>query len=136
MPENMSKESDDVILVQLDEVVTKSQEEGRKTNLTYTGTVEDRSGRVVHLVAESSEALMRLIGVQLVLFGLFSGKRLEVLSDGARWIAVWAMGIVGIDVVAILCWYHLCKRVYEGLSGLGMSKEERKKLERETLGHL
>jgi len=135
MPENVSKELDDVILVQLDEVVTKSQEEGRKTNLTYTGTVEDRSGRVVHLVAESSEALIRLIAVQLVLFGLFSGKRLEVLSDGARWIAVWAMGIVGVDVVAILCWYHLCKRVYEGLSGLGLAKEERKKLEREILGH-
>ena len=79
--EKRSEESDDVILVQLDEVVTKSQEKGRKTNLTYTGTVEDRSGRVVHLVAESSEALIRLIAVQLVLFGLFSGKRLEVLSD-------------------------------------------------------
>jgi hypothetical protein len=77
-----------------------------------------------------------LIGVQLILFGLFSGKRLEVLSDGARWIATWATGIVGLDVVAILCWYHLCKRVYEGLSGLGMSKEERKKWEREILGHL
>ena len=49
---------DDVILVQLDEVVTKSQEKDRKTNLTYTGTVEDRSGRVVYLVAESSEALI------------------------------------------------------------------------------
>ena len=109
-------------------------QKGRKMNLTYTGTVEDRSGKVVHLVAESSEALMRLIGVQLVLFGLFSGKRLEVLSDGARWIAIWAMGSAGIDVVAILCWYHLCKRVYEGLSGLGVSKEERKKWERESPG--
>ena len=63
--EKTSEESDDVILVQLDEVVTKSQEKGRKANLTYTGTVEDRSGKVMHLVAESSEALMRLIGVQL-----------------------------------------------------------------------
>ena len=33
-------------------------------------------------------------------------------------------------------WYHLCKRVYEGLSGLGLAKEERKRLEREILGHL
>ena len=134
--EKRSEESDDVILVQLDEVMTKSQEKGRKTNLTYTGTVENRSGKVVHLVAESSEALIRLIAAQLVLFGLFSGKRLEVLSDGARWIATWAMGIVGMDVVAILCWYHLCKRVYEGLSGLGLAKEEHKRLEREILGHL
>jgi len=131
-----SNRSDGVILAQLDEVVTKSQEEGRKTNLTYTATVEDRSGRVSHLVAESSEALIRLIGVQLVLFGLLTGKRLEVLSDGARWIATWATGIVGIDIVTKLCWYHLCKRVYEGLSGLGLSKEVRKKLEREILGHL
>ena len=136
-PENpVPEKSDDVILVQLDEVVTKSQEEGRKTNLTYTGTVEDRSGRVVYLVAESPEALICLIAVQLVLFGLLTGKRLEVLGDGARWIAAWATGIVGRDVVTILCWYHLCKRVYEGLSGLGVSKERRKKWEREILGHL
>ena len=134
--EKRSEESNDVLLVQLDEVVTKSQEKGRKTNLTYTGTVENRSGKAVYLVAESSEALIRLVAVQLVLFGLFSGKRLEVLGDGARWIALWALGIQGIDVVAILCWYHLCKRVYEGLSGLGLAKEERKRLEREILGHL
>jgi len=127
---------DDVILVQLDEVVTKSQEKDRKTNLTYTGTVEDRSGQVVYLVAESSEALIRLMAAQLVLFGLFAGRRLEVLGDGARWIATWAMGIVGVDVVTILCWWHLCKRVYEGLSGLGLAKEERKKWEREILGCL
>ena len=61
-PEMVSKQSDDVnddvILVQLDEVVTKSQEKNRKTNLTYTGTVEDCSGRVESLVAESSEALI------------------------------------------------------------------------------
>jgi hypothetical protein len=83
--EKTSEKSDDVILVQPDEVVTKSQDKGRKTNLTYTATVEDRSGRVVHLVAESSEALIRLIGMQLILFGLLTGKRLEVWSDGARW---------------------------------------------------
>jgi len=134
---------DDVILVQLDEVVTKSQEKNRKTNLTYTGTVENRSGQVVSLVAESSEALIRLIAAQLVLFGLFASRRLEVLGDGARWIVTWASGIVGVDVVVILCWWHgllrwwhLCKRVYEGLSGLGLTKDERKKWEREILGHL
>jgi hypothetical protein len=42
--EKQSEESDDVILVQLDEVTTKSQEKDRKMNLTYTGTVEDGSG--------------------------------------------------------------------------------------------
>ena len=67
---------------------------------------------------------------------IVSEKRSEVLSDGARWIATWATGIVGMDVVAILCWCHLCKRVYEGLSGLGLAKEERKRLEREILGLL
>ena len=45
MSKKRSEKSNDVILVQLDEVVTKSQEKGRKTNLTYTGTVEDSSGR-------------------------------------------------------------------------------------------
>ena len=42
---NLSEKSDNVLLVQLDEVVSKSQEKGRKTNLTDTGTMENRSGR-------------------------------------------------------------------------------------------
>ena len=33
----------------------------------------------------------------------------------------------------ILCWYHLGKRVCEGLSGVGAAKEERKLLHRTIL---
>ena len=36
----------------------------------------------------------------------------------------------------ILCWYHLGKRVCEGLSGVGAAKEERKLLQRTILGFL
>ena len=46
------------------------------------------------------------------------------------------MGMVSVDFVTILCWYHLCKCMDEGLSGLGLVKEERKKWEREIFGHL
>jgi hypothetical protein len=65
--------------------------------------VENRQGDVVHLVAESSEALIRLVGVQLmlfglhlVLFGLFAGKRLEVVRmvrDGLPF-GCWALPVL------------------------------------------
>ena len=73
-----------------------------------------------------------------MLLGLFSGKKLklEVISDGAAWIRLWVARFTGIDVYHLLCWYHLCKRVCAGLSGLGTSADERKLLQKEILGHL
>ena len=41
-----------------------------------------------------------------------------------------------VDTYHILCWYHLCKRVYEGLSGVGAPKKERRQLELDILGLL
>jgi hypothetical protein len=43
----------DVIQLQMDEVVTKSQESGRKTNKTFTATIEDCSGRMEYLAAKT-----------------------------------------------------------------------------------
>jgi hypothetical protein len=74
--------------------------------------------------------------VVLVLWGLFTGKKLEVISDGAAWIRLWIAALVGIEVQQILCWWHLCKRVSAGLSGLGVGKEERLLWQREILGYL
>ena len=39
-------------------------------------------------------------------------------------------------ITHILCWYHLCKRVTEGLSGLGFPKEERQFWQKKILGLL
>lgn len=128
--------ADDVLLVQADEDVTKSQENGRKQNKTYTATIEEAYGRCEYLVARSSVVLQHLVGVILVLMGLFKKKRLEVIRDGASWIATWIGAIMGRDVCHILCWYHLCKKVCYGLSGLGGAKERRELLQREILGYL
>jgi hypothetical protein len=73
------------------------------------------------------------VAVILVLWGLFSGKKLEVISDGAAWIGNWIGRLIGVEVYHLLCWYHLCKRVCVGLSGMGTSKEERELLQREIL---
>jgi hypothetical protein len=64
----------------------------------------------------------------LTLPGLFFGKRLEVISDGARWIGDWIGGVKDVEVEHILCWYHLCKRNYEGPGAVGLAKEKRKEL--------
>ena len=126
----------DTILLQADEVVTKSQEPGRKMNKTFTATLETGTGRCEYLAARSSESLQILVAAVLVLLGLFSGKKLEVISDGATGIGNWIGRLTGVKVYHLLCWYHLTKRVLVGLSGLGVSKEERKLLEREILGYL
>ena len=127
---------EDTILLQADEVVTKSQESGRKTNKTFTATLETGAERCEYLASRSSESLQTLVAVILVLWGLFSGKKLEVISDGAAWIRLWIGRLVGVEVCHLLCWYHLCKRVYEGLSGVGAAKEERDLLQRKILGFL
>jgi hypothetical protein len=126
----------DTILLQADEDVTKSQEPGRKANKTFTATVETGTGRCEYLAARSSESLQLLVAAVLVLLGLFSGRKLEVISDGATWIGNWIGRLTGVEVNHLLCWYHLTKRVLVGLSGLGVPKEERKLLEREILGYL
>lgn len=128
--------AENTIQAQLDEVVTKSQEAGKKTNLTYTATLETSEGECFYLAAKSSQELIQQVLAQLMLLGLFLGKRLEVISDGARWISDWVGSLKDVKVEHILCWYHLYKRIYEGLSAVGLAKDKRKQLEREILGHL
>ena len=124
------------IQLQADEVLTKSQEPGKKTNLTYTATLENEEGNCFYLVAKSSEQLIALVATHLALLGLFAGKRLEVISDGARWIGEWIAGFTNVEVEHVLCWYHLRKRIYEAMGAVGLSRERRKELEHEILGHL
>jgi hypothetical protein len=144
--------AENTIQAQLDEVVTKSQEPGKKTNKTYTATLETSEGECFYLAAKSSQELIQQVMARLMMLGLFLGKRLEVISDGARWIGEWVDGMTGreqcdpqsreqcdphhVEVEHVLCWYHLCKRIYEGLGAMGLPKDKRKALEREILGHL
>ena len=74
----------DTIQVQADEVLTKSQQPGKKTNQTFTATLENTEGNCFYLVAKSSEQLIALVATHLTMLGLFTGKRLEVISDGSR----------------------------------------------------
>ena len=126
----------DTIQVQADEVLTKSQQPGEKTNQTFTVTLENTEGNCFYLVAKSSEQLIALVAVHLTMLGLFTGKRLEVISDGARWIAEWIASFQGVETTRVLCWYHLRKRIYEAMGAVGLSKDRRKELEHEILGHL
>ena len=126
----------DTIQLQADEVLTKSQQPGKKMNQTFTATLENAEGNCFYLVAKSSEQLIALVAVHLMMLGLFTGKRLEVISDGARWIAEWIANFTNVEVVRVLCWYHLQKRIYEAMGAVGLAKDRRKELEHEILGHL
>ena len=65
----------DTILLQADEVLTKSQEPGCKTNRTFTATLETGLGQCEYLAARSSVSLQTFVAVILVLWGLLSGKK-------------------------------------------------------------
>jgi len=127
---------EDTIQLQMDEVKTKSQEDGKKWNLTYTATLETTDKQCFYLAAESVELLTQQVLTYFVVLGLYLGKRLEVLSDGASWIGDWVGKLGEIEVEHVLCWYHLRTRIYQSLGALGLAKDKRKLLEREILGHL
>jgi hypothetical protein len=126
----------DTIQLQADEVLTKSQQPGKKTNQTFTATLENTEGNCFYLVAKSSEQLIALVATHLTMLGLFAGKRLEVISDGARWITEWIASFQDTEITRVLCWYHLRKRIYEAMGAVGLAKDRRKELEYEILGHL
>jgi len=126
----------DTIQLQMDEVKTKSQEEEKKWNLTYTATLATPDNHCHYFAAKSSEQLIQLVVVYLMALGLSLDKRLEVVSDGASWISDWVKSLQDVAVEQVLCWYHLRKRIYEGLGAVGLPKERRELLQREILGHL
>ena len=112
------------------------EEDGKKWNLTYTATLETTDKQCFYLAAESVELLTQQVLTYFVVLGLYLGKRLEVLSDGASWIGDWVGKLGEIEVEHVLCWYHLRTRIYQSLGALGLAKDKRKLLEREILGHL
>ena len=83
----------DTIQLQMDEVKTKSQETNKKWNLTYTATLETANKECFYLAAESSETLIQQVLACLMVLGLYLGKRLEVVSDGASWISDWERSV-------------------------------------------
>ena len=112
----------------MDEGKTKSQEDDKKWNLTYTATLETSEHQCFYLAAESSEKLIQQVLAYFVVLGLYLGKRLEVIREGAGWMGEWVGSIQDTSVEQVLCWYHLCKRIWESIKALGLAKEERKLL--------
>jgi hypothetical protein len=123
----------EVIQLQVDEVVTKSQETGTQNQQNlhrhrgrrfWTNGIPCRENLFdIAIISGSSSGIV----------GIISRK---TFSDGAVWIGDWIRQLSGLDVYQILCWYHLCKRVCEGLSGLGAPPKKREQWQREILGHL
>lgn len=124
------------VLLQLDEVLTRAQRQKRKYNTLYTAVIENEFGEVEGLVASTPNQLIKRAIVVLHRMGVFTDKRLEVISDGAKWIADAIEPFNSIGCYHILCWYHLAKRVYQGVSAIGLAKPQRKALEYEILSKL
>jgi len=140
----LAEESGEEKLLSATTVWNKKQEKGRELERVRNEFAEKVKTMQVPLpkgvtsnanagrIAENTIQLRRYFTA----LGLFAGKRLEVISDGARWIGEWVGGIADVQVEHILCWYHLRKRIYEGFGAVCLAKEKRKTLEHEILGHL
>jgi hypothetical protein len=72
----------DKIQVQCDEVKTKSQETGKKWNLTYTATIETAEGLCYYLAAANISQLILTLMTYLAMLG-YLNKSLEVVSNGS-----------------------------------------------------
>lgn len=140
LPQKPSSEKTQVapgsVLLQLDEVLTRAQRQKRKFNTLYTAVIENESGEAEGLVAATPVQLIKRAIVVLHRMGVFTDKRLEVISDGAKWIANIVEPFNSIGCYHILCWYHLAKRVYQGVSAIGLTKSQRKALEYDILSKL
>jgi hypothetical protein len=125
------------VIVEPDEVKTKAQATtGRKEVWTYTAVVLVAGLRYA-LADATTDGLWLQVGALLFELNVLSGgRRLLVLGDGAGWIRTWFEGL-GIDPKAmIVCWWHLRKRCYEGLSSAGGPKDRRQALSKTLLDRL
>jgi hypothetical protein len=97
-----------------------------------------KDGRGCYLTEGVSEQWSLVDAARSFLRTEYSGQTLWVIaiSDGARSIRQDLSDIFGIGVRVLLDWYHLSKRVYQGLSLSAHGKKERESWEHEVLGHL
>jgi hypothetical protein len=128
---------EDLVVVEPDEVKTKAQPSmGRKENWTYTAVVLVAGLRYA-FAAATAEGLWLQVAALLLSLGVLRGaRRLLVLGDGGRWIRTWFEGLRIDPKTMILCWWHLRKRCYEGLSLAGLAKDRRRALEKQLLQKL
>lgn len=127
------------VIVEPDEVKAKAQPgAGSKEVWLYTAAVLVAGLRTV-LAAATIEGLWLQVGAALLDLGVLSGvRRLLVLGDGAPWIRAWFEGLGPLPrpQAMIVCWWHLRKRCYQGLSAAGGPKERRYALGQELVGLL
>jgi hypothetical protein len=116
-------------VVELDEVKVKAQPHtGRKEVWLFTAVV--RLAGWCHLLVDSArDGLTRQLAALLRRLGVTAGRRsLVVLADGAGWIRAWFETLAVPGKAMVLCWYHLRKRCYQGISGSGLPKAAKKPL--------
>lgn len=130
-------EAKEMIHLEMDEIVTKSQLKGQRWNTTYTATLTMPTEQNIYLIAPNEKELTELVNAHLIKNDAFAGNmRLEVLSDGASWIGDYVASLKNIEKEHILCWYHLEKKMYEGLSSIGLTTKMKNELQHELLGAL
>lgn len=125
------------VMVQADEVVVHAQPStGMKLIKTYTAVVRFQA-QTWYFAAEASQPLMYQVGARLAACGVLRDHlRLLFLNDGARWIRDWFDRLKVPSKSMILCWYHLAKRVRDGLSMACRGRKHRDEVAQEVLGHL
>jgi hypothetical protein len=125
------------VMVQADEVVVHAQPStGMKQIKVYTAVVRFQA-QTWYFTAEASQPLIYQVGARLAACGVLRDRlHLLFLNDGARWIRDWFDRLKVPSKSMILCWYHLAKRVRDGLSMACRGQKHRDEVAQEVLGHL
>lgn len=130
----MTEKDKNLIVVEPDEVMVRSQEEDSEWLIHYNAVVV-KEGITHYLTAPTSAHLFYQVGGLLARLGLNKAEnRLLVIGDGAVWIRRWvdSIGIEAERKTSVLGWLHLkkyCSRlVREGLKNRADRAVMRKKL--------
>jgi hypothetical protein len=128
----------DMVVVQPDEVVVRSQEPDTIWLRNY-GAVVITAERSHYFTAPTSAQLLYQVGSLLATLGLQTeDKRLLVISDGAAWIRRWveSIGVAEEKKQSVLCWWHLKKHCSRLLREGIKNKEDRARIKKELLRYL
>jgi hypothetical protein len=131
----------DLVIVEPDEVVTRSQSADTMWLINYAAVVIAAvviaAGKTYYFSAISSTQLLYEVGSLLATLGVDRGnKGLLVISDGAAWIRRWIDSIGIVEKTSVLCWYHLKKRCWRLIREAIKNKEDRLTIKKELLKYL
>ena len=117
--------SRELIIVEPDEVVVRSQEEGREWLINYSAVVSTVKACHYFTAQTSTQLWYQVAGLLAQLQEAANESRLLLLSDGARWIRYWFEGLGIANKESVMCAYHMQQRCWRLIREASKNRADR-----------